>query len=162
MPIVSEHPRTIDIIKKLSDECDFELETFINQYSERRRAYSASRQARQTQMPERLNEDREMSCGELLALLEAREVAAEEMRLELQAMNRELTLLSRELRRARRRALELSEEDDQPDFDSARPIHSTASVPSAPSMQEYVDRARQFQLPAWLGPWLRGFLPNSA
>lgn len=158
MPIVSEHPRSIDIIKKLSDECDFELETFINDYTERRKAYKAVSQTRKAPLRDPLTDDGEMSCGELLALLQAREVAAEEMRLELQAMSRELVLLNRELRRARRKALEATDGEEEYDFS----YRAASNVPSAPSVQEYVDRARHFQMPAWLGPWLRGFLPNSA
>ncbi len=37
MPIVSEHPRAVEVIRRVSDECDQELERFVNEYAARRR-----------------------------------------------------------------------------------------------------------------------------
>jgi hypothetical protein len=46
MPIVSDHPKSIDIIKRLSGECDRELERFVADYAERRGAYLKASDAR--------------------------------------------------------------------------------------------------------------------
>lgn len=165
MPIVSEHPRAIDVIQRLSEDCDSELQAFITGYTERRRAHDASLRG-----PARSAESRreaEMDCRELLALLEAREIRAEELREELLAMSRELCLLKRQLRRARRQALELPAEPEarvQAATPAAEEIEFEAGVPGLPSIQEHITRARRSAPDsfAWLKPWLRGFLPGSA
>jgi hypothetical protein len=160
VPIVSEHPRSIDVIKRLSDQCDAELEAFVNEYAERRRAYHAAVEARRAGRRERATRPEEIECRELIALLEVREARTDELRDELQVMTKELAMLKRELRRARRSMLEAGVVDaSEPDY--AVPT-SAPGVPSMPSIQEYAGRVRDGGSFAWLKPWLRGFLPSSA
>lgn len=162
MPIVSEHPRAIDVIQRLSEDCDSELQAFITGYTERRRAHDASPHG-----PADPRREAEMDCRELLALLGAREARAEELREELLAMSKELCLLKRELRRARRQALELPAEPEgrvQAAAPAMEEIEYEAGVPGLPSIQEHITRARRSAPDSfrWLKPWLRGFLPGSA
>ncbi len=159
MPIVSEHPRSIEVIKKLSDQCDSELETFISEYTERRRAYEASVEARRSRKRVREAPAEEAECRELLSLLEAREAQAEELRDELQLMTKELALLKRELRRVRRQLIDMGIEEEIVDEPA---LSAAPGVPSMPSIGEYVGRVRQSNTLGWLKPWLRGFLPTSA
>lgn len=161
MPIVTEHPRSIDVIRRLADDCDHDLEVFVSDFTARRRAQDAAAQsARQAQEAPQATACEDMSWQELCTLLAAREAAAERMRDDLQVMTRELSLLKRELRRVRRQML-----------NDGFPVESVIgdSIPSAPpsvpqtvSIQQSVTRVRTSQSLAWVKPWLRGFIPGAA
>ena len=157
MPILSEHPRSIDVIRKLSDECDSELEAFLNNYTDRRRAYMGPAAPAFGLAAEA--DPGEYSCVELLALLDARELAAEELRDELRLMDRELSLLKRELRRARRKLLDVAALDERspaPDPGQGR------EAPTARTKRDTPRRAADREPSGWLKPWLKGFLPGAA
>ncbi len=161
MPIVTEHPRSIDVIRRLADDCDHDLEAFVSDFTARRRAQDAAAQsARQAQEAPQATECEDLTWQELCTLLAAREAAAERMRDDLQAMTRELSLLKRELRRVRRQML-----------NDGFPVEAVIgeSIPSAPpsvpqtaNIQQSVARVRMSQSLAWLKPWLRGFIPGAA
>ncbi len=156
MPIVTEHPRSIDVIRRLADDCDHGLEVFVSDFTARRRAYDAAVQSRH-RTPEAPKEKacEEMNWQEICAVLAAREAAAEVLRDDLQVMTRELTLLKRELRRARRHMR-----------DAGFPVEAVPAalpgLPQTPGIQQYVDRVRSSQNLAWVKPWLRGFIPGAA
>ena len=161
MPIVTEHPRSIDVIRRLADDCDHGLEAFVSDFTARRRAYDAAAQSgHRAQEAPKATACEGMSWQELCAVLTAREAAAETLRDDLQLMTRELTLLKREMRRARRQMR-----------DAGFPVEELPgdAMPSAPpgatqtaSIQQYVDRVRTGQNLAWVKPWLRGFIPGAA
>lgn len=160
MPIVSEHPRSALVFKRISDQYDPELEEFIRKYTERRRAYQKACDQRRAVM-ERLDSDdrREMNLDELIKLMDSRETAIERFRDELATIDKELMLIKREMRRARRRLIEDGPEEEI-EFESRSAV--SASLPEMPSVRDYVHRARNRGSWAWLKPWLRSFLPDSA
>lgn len=157
MPIVSDHPHSVQVIKRVEEQCGSDLQAFVEEYAQRRKAYRD--RAGKSALIDKLEDDHrgEFTLRQLLDLLEAREAAAQELHDELNTMNRELTLLKRELRGARRRLLESSA-----GVNDEVESYTAAGVPEMMSMQDVVRRARDRQSWAWLGPWLRGFLPNSA
>ena len=158
MPIVSEHPRSIDVIRRLSDECDTDLARFVDEYAERRRIHRQDSEARRSVIRRLEDEDRaDMSWRELVALLDARETAAHELRDELRLMDKELMLLKREMRRTRRKLVEATGTEE------LEPEHLSApGVPDMLSIWEYFRRVREGRSLPWLKPWLRSFLPSSA
>ncbi len=160
MPIVSEHPRSIDVIRKLTAECDPGLESWVASYRERRRTYDTTRSQGWTTITKLEDEERgEMGWRELVALLEAREAAVEDLRDELSLMDKELRLLKREVRRVRRK---FAEDIGAPEEIAIPEPAYSAGLPQAPSLQELLRKLTQGDVWAWLKPWLRGFLPSSA
>lgn len=179
MPIVSEHPRSINIIRALSAKGDSELGSWVAEYGERRRSYEQSSMSRRTLVEELEYEGRdELPCRELIALLDAREAAVERLRDELDTMNKELVLLKREVRRARRKlfdgtGLQEPEPERTPDVVSTpaaarrdayatQPGEFDSGLPQLMNLQEILDASRNGRAWEWLKPWLRGFLPSSA
>ena len=159
MPIVSEHPRSIDVIRRLSDECDQELERFVTDYTKRRREYLEESEARRKVVDDLEDDDRaELSWRELCTLLRAREAAAEQLCDELELMTKELTLLKREMRRVRRKLLDGTGREE-PEYEPERP-----SSPELPNFMPSRDgaRASSGRFMDVLKPWLRSFLPGSA
>ena len=160
MPFVSEHPRSIDVIHRLSDECDTEIEAFIKQYIETRSLH------RRTPKPAspllRRLEDGDTSAlriDDLTRLVETREATAARKREDLQLVEHEINLLRRELRRAwRENPYGVLPETRQPQ----RVRTPAAGAYGIGGVQEYLRRARERQSWSWLRPWLRGFLPSSA
>lgn len=179
MPIVSEHPRSISVIRALSAKGDSELGSWVAEYGERRRSYEQSSTSRRALVEELEYEGRdELPCRELIALLDAREAAVERLRDELDMMNKELALLKREVRRARRKlfdgaGLEEPDPERMPTATSApasarrnayetQPGEFDSGLPQMMSLQEMLDASRNGRAWECLKPWLRGFLPSSA
>ncbi len=160
MPIVSEHPRSIDVIRKLTAECEPGLESWVTSYSERRKAYDATRSRSWSAIAKLEDEERgEMGWRELVALLEAREAAVEDLRDEISLMDKELRLLKREVRRVRRK---FAEDIGAPEETAIPEPTYSAGLPQAPSLQELLSKLTWGGTWTWLKPWLRGFLPSSA
>lgn len=160
MPIVSEHPLSTDVFRRIHAEYDQELETYINRYTERRKAYHKMCEQRRVLVGHFEDEDRaDMNINQLLDILVSRETAVDDFRDELALLDKELMLIKREMRRVRRRLLNGAPRQDwqpeiEPDFQM--------SVPQMPSVQDYIQKARTSEGWSKLKPWLRSFLPDSA
>lgn len=162
MPIVSEHPRATDVIKRLEIECDSDLQTFVDDYAEQRKVYRESRDGSGASARLRDEDREELSPRELVAMLEARELRAWELQDELELLSKELVLIQRELRRVRRKLREggieyVPEYQPQP----RNVTSNVASIRDRVQGQTLVQQIREGQSLPWLKPWLRGFLPNS-
>lgn len=162
MPIVSEHPQSTEIIKRLSDECDSELEAFVHDYAKRRKAFGKASESRRAVVDYLEDEDRAgMGWRELSSLLRAREASVDELHDELELMTKEITLLKREMRRVRRKLTDATQYEE-PEYELERP-----PAHGLPDLMSVQGRIRTASAPertsvAWLKPWLRSFLPNSA
>ncbi len=153
MPIVSEHPRARQVIHQLTSNCNQELGDFIASYADRRRGYERARESRRKLIRYLDDEDRrELEPQELLSLLDERESTVEQLRDDLALLDKELVLIKREMRRARRKMLS-----------DTSYVEYEEDAPEQPSRPE-PDRERRTSAGtwAWVKPWLRSFLPNSA
>ena len=161
MPIVTEHPRSIDVIRRLADDCDHDLEVFVSDFTARRRAQDAATQsALKAQEAPQATACEDMTWQELCTLLAVREATAERLRDDLQVMTRELGLLKRELRRVRRQMINDGFPVEAVTSDSIPTV--PPSEPRSASIQQSVARVRTSQSLAWVKPWLRGFIPGAA
>ena len=172
MPIVSEDPRSVNVLQRISRECDPELEHFVTTHVARRRAYlEASDTRRELVRTLELEERPNLDWRELCALLRSREAAAEELRTEMETMCREIMLLKREMRETRRKLLSGTRfEEPEPERPATREDAQAAAGRATQRVQQsirYSEKPTEPRLPAGGGmmqslkPWLRGFLPNS-
>lgn len=159
MPIVSEHPRSLEVIRTLSEDCDSDLDTFMQDYQERRTRMRKEAEGRRKLVKHLEGEDRDdLHWRELVSLISEREESLEELRDELVVMGKELMLLKREMRRARKRLL-----DGQVDIEESLRDTSRTYRPAG-SDAELTYSGRDGARRTWetVKPWLKGFLPSSS
>ena len=152
------HTYSSKVIESLGRECNNDLESFLKDFQNRRKAYMNAKERRVRLLTELEDDEREpMEWHELLSLLEERELAIQDLRDEIAVIERELMLLKREMRRTRRKLLE----------SGGIPTHEYEKLVASKTepTRSRIEPQDSDEMPspwALIKPWLRSFLPNSA